>query len=304
MKSFIYFLAIVFISSSCNKQMFIRKADPIASFDWQGHRGVRGLLPENTIPAFLHALTYPQIKTLELDVVVTKDRQLVVSHEPWMSATICHFPNGEVIEEEQEKEVKIIDLSLAEIQAFDCGSKHHTDFPEQQNIPAIKPGLLDVIAAAEAEALRLKRPLPYYNIEIKSSPEWDNIFTPEPQIFAQLVVQAIQEAGVSERVTIQSFDPRSLQAVHTLAPQQDLAYLVYEKANITEQLEQLGFQPGIYSPYYKLVTAKMIKKLHQLGIKVIPWTVNETNKMERLQSMGVDGIITDYPNRILTLNRN
>lgn len=298
MKSFFYFFLIIITASSCNKQFFMRKANPISSFDWQGHRGARGLYPENSIPAFKHALTYPQIKTLELDVVITKDQKVIVSHEPWMSATICRFPNQEDIPEEKEKELKIMELSLAEVQAFDCGSKPHSNFPEQQNSTVVKPSLAAMIAAAEMEALRLKRPLPYYNIEIKSRPDWDTIFTPEPALFVELVLSVVQEAGIRERTTIQSFDVRSLQAIHELDKQYSLAFLVYEDKSVDQHLEELGFHPAIYSPYYELVNKDMIDQLHASGIKVIPWTVNETSEMKRLQSLGVDGIITDYPDRI------
>ena len=298
MKIFSYLFVFVFILSSCNQQLFMRKSESVSSFDWQGHRGARGLLPENTIPAFLHALTYPAIKTLELDVVITKDNQVIVSHEPWMSATICKLPDGSTITDEQEKALKIIELSLAEVQAFDCGSKVHPRFPEQQKLPTYKPSLREVITAAEAEAERLQRPLPYYNIEIKSLPEWDNVFTPVPETFASLVLSVIQEAGVNTRVTIQSFDPRSLQAVYALAPQQSLAYLIANENTTVDNLALLDFKPAIYSPYYELVTAEMVDFLHQSDIQLIPWTVNDPADMKRLQKMGVDGMITDYPNRI------
>ena len=268
------------------------------TFDWQGHRGARGLLPENTIPAFLKALEFPQVTTLELDLAVSQDNQLIISHEPWMSALICSHPDGRPIEESEEKELKIYEMALAEIQTFDCGQRGNTNFPEQVPQAVFKPTLDAVVKAAEISAKELERPLPYYNIEIKSLPEWDNTFTPEPATFVALVVRELRRLGISERSTVQSFDVRSLQALKEQAPRQRMAYLIANRNGLGKNLKLLGFQPDIYSPYYLLCTPELVDSLHQQNIQLIPWTVNETSQMQHLIEMGVDGIITDYPNRI------
>lgn len=270
------------------------------TFDWQGHRGARGLLPENTTPAFLKALEFQEIVTLELDLAVSKDKQLIVSHEPWMSALICSHPDGRPVEEQEEQELKIYDMTAAEIQAFDCGQRGNSNFPEQVPQAAYKPTLAAVVEAAEEKATTLKRPLPFYNIEIKSLPEWDQVFTPEPKVFVALVIRELQRLSISERSTVQSFDVRSLQALKAQAPRQRMAYLIANRNSLRENLDLLGFQPDIYSPYFLLCTPELVDSLHQQNIQLIPWTVNETSQMQSLIDMGVDGIITDYPDRIPT----
>lgn len=294
------FIGLLFLTA-CATQRTANPPTPTmqsSDFDWQGHRGARGLLPENSIPAFLHALTYPAVRTLELDVVVTADGQVVVSHEPWMSATICSHSDGRAVTEAEAPQLNIYKMTLAEVQAFDCGLRDHPRFPDQLATATIKPTLEAVIRAADAEAVRLQRALPAYNIEIKSAPEWDAHFTPPPAAFAQRVMDVIAAAGIAARTTVQSFDIRSLQAVRAIAPTQTLAYLIESNANWEENLARLGFDPQIYSPFFALVTPQLVAGLHARGIQIIPWTVNETADMIRLQAMGVDGIITDYPNRI------
>lgn len=288
--------------TSCSKTTRIFNEPPTmktnTSFDWQGHRGARGLLPENTLPAFAHALTYPAIKTLELDLAVTKDQQLVVSHEPWMAALICSHPDGSPVSEEEEQSLIIHQMTLAEVQSFDCGLRGNANFPEQDARPTRKPTLAAMVEMAEQVAQDLNRPLPFYNIEIKSLPEWDEEYTPLPEAFARLLLQELARLGIAERTTIQSFDVRSLQAVRQQAPAQTLAYLVANKNTLEQNLDTLGFLPDIYSPYYLLCTPELTQILHQQNILLIPWTVNAPQEMKRLIEMGVDGIITDYPNRI------
>ncbi|MGH1437859.1 MAG: glycerophosphodiester phosphodiesterase family protein, partial [Lewinella sp.] len=297
-------ILLIITATSCSKATRILNESQYmitTSFDWQGHRGARGLLPENTLPAFAHALTYPDVKTLELDIAVTKDQQLVISHEPWMAALICTHPDGNSVTEEEEKSLIIHQMTLPEVQAFDCGSRGNANFPEQQARIVRKPTLAAMVEMAEQIAHDLKRPLPYYNIEIKSLPEWDETFTPLPDEFARLLLKELTRLGIAERTTIQSFDVRSLQAVRQQAPTQSLAYLVANKNTLERNLDTLGFLPEIYSPYYLLCTPELTQSLHQQNIQLIPWTVNDPKEMQRLIDMGVDGIITDYPNRIRKL---
>lgn len=264
--------------------------------DWQGHRGARGILPENTIPAFLEALKYP-VKTLELDVVISKDKQVVVSHEPWLSPEICVQPNGEAIPEADPPAFPILSMDYAEIKNFNCGQQA-SRFPEQTAMEVAKPLLSEMIAAVEAYCLEQDRDLPYYNIEIKSREEWDNELTPVPEEFAALLLSVLTEKGIRDRTCIQSFDVRSLEAVHRQAPDMTTAYLVENIGSVASKMEKLSFTPTIYSPYYQLLTEAVVSELHERGMQVIPWTVNDTETMRQLVKMGVDGIITDYPNRI------
>lgn len=277
----------------------------IPKFDVQGHRGARGLMPENTIPAFLLALD-SGVTTLELDVVVTKDKQLVVSHEPWISASICLDATGSVIPTKEEKKLNIYQLTYEEVKLFDCGSKSNKDFPKQEKMKIPKPLLSDVFAAIEN---RIKSYASYevdYNIEIKSFPEGDKKFHPAIEEYSDLVYNLVDEYIPLERLVIQSFDFRVLKYWHKKYPQIRLAALVENTRSIDANIEDLGFRPSIYSPYFKLLSKEKVQYLHQQKIRVIPWTVNEVSEMLSLKGMGVDGFITDYPDRArkykMTLN--
>lgn len=268
----------------------------IPRFDVQGHRGARGLKPENTIPAFIAALDNG-VTTIELDLVVTRDRQIVVSHEPWMSAAICLTPDGNPISKSREKEYNIYEMTYAEVAAFDCGSKGNASFPEQQPMRVSKPLLRDVIAAVEDHIRSVSRYEVDYNIEIKSSPDGDGKFHPPPAEFSDLVYELLDQYLPMRRVVIQSFDFRVLQYWHQKYPEVRLSALVENTRSVSANLERLGFSPSIYSPYYKLVNRDMVRYLHRKGIRVIPWTVNDESDMLSLKALGVDGFITDYPNR-------
>lgn len=268
------------------------------SFDWQGHRGARGLAPENSIPGFLKALEFPQITTLELDLAVSQDSQLIVSHEPWLSHEICSWPDGRPVSKADEDQLLIYRLRADDLARYDCGSRGHSRFPEQQKMSAVKPSLRAVVQAVENWCRQHNRPLPAYNIEIKSRPEWDDVKTPAPEAFARLVMEEIQRLGIRERACVQSFDVRSLQAVHRLDAQLTTALLVENNLGLEANLQALGYVPPIYSPNHQLVDAETVRLAHAKGMRVIPWTVNDTQDMKKLIALGVDGIITDYPDRI------
>jgi len=266
-------------------------------FDWQGHRGARGLLPENTVSAFLKALEYP-VTTLELDLAVSRDSQLIVSHEPWLSHHICSHPDGRPVTEAEEDSLAILQLSYERIQQYDCGSRGNARFPEQEALPAAKPALSEVVAAVRAYCEREGREPPAYNIEIKSRSDWDGVKTPVPDRFARLLLEEVGRLGITELTCVQSFDPRALRAVHRLDPSITTALLVENTRGVAANLEALGYRPAIYSPYYKLLAAGVVDTVHELGMRIIPWTVNDPVEMRTLIDLGVDGIITDYPNRI------
>ncbi|MEO9474248.1 MAG: glycerophosphodiester phosphodiesterase family protein [Cyclobacteriaceae bacterium] len=264
--------------------------------DIQGHRGARGLLPENTIPAFLEAIDLG-VTTIEMDLVVTKDLQLLVSHEPYMAAEYCLDPRGNEIADSLQSKYNIYQMSIDEVRSFDCGMKPHPRFPNQMKMAAEKPLLEDVIAVVESFIEEKGLPLVNYNIEIKSTPEDDAVFHPKPAAFSDLVFEALNENIDWERITIQSFDFRILQYFHQVYPKVRLAALVENELSIEENLFNLGFTPEIYSCEYVLLSREKVSQLHELGIQVIPWTVNEISEMEELIAWGVDGLITDYPNR-------
>ena len=265
--------------------------------DIQGHRGARGLLPENTIPSFLRALELG-VTTLEMDVVISKDNEVILSHEPWFSHTICSKPDGSAITEGEEKELNMYQLTTEEISQYDCGSIGNERFPQQQPLGVSKPTLRQVISEVEAAIRQHSYTEVFYNIETKSSPERDGIYHPAPAEFTRLVHDVITEMGISSRTTLQSFDVRTLQEARKLAPDLQLALLVgsHNTMDFEGQLENLGFTPSIYSPYYKLVDQTLVTAVHKAGMQIIPWTINTREEMESLVALGVDGIITDYPN--------
>lgn len=271
-----------------------------APMDIQGHRGARGLMPENTIPAFIKALELG-VTTLELDLAVTKDKQLLVSHEPYMSASICLDTLGNEISEQQQSRYNIYQMSLEEVRQFDCGSKKHDRFPDQEKFRVTKPLLSDVVDRVNAHPSMKEREGIKYNIEIKSHPDGDGLYHPEPSEFSDLLYNFIQDNLNPEDVTVQSFDFRVLQYFHEKYPTVTLAVLIENERSIEENLDELGFVPQIYSCYHKLLDEERIEQLHTKGMKVIPWTINEVGDMKQLISWGVDGIITDYPDRAMSL---
>jgi glycerophosphoryl diester phosphodiesterase len=267
------------------------------AFDLQGHRGARGLMPENTIEACQKAIDLG-VNTLELDLVVSRDSQLVVSHEHFLNASICLGMQGDTLTEEQGKKINLYEMVLADIQKCDCGSLGNPKFPEQKKIKTFKPTLRQLVQATEAYAKKHKKgSLLFYNLEIKSEPKTDSTHHPKPNFFAELVYQEIKALRIMERTTIQSFDVRPLQEMKKLNEEISLAYLVENRLPLKENIQKLGFVPTIYSPMQERLTEAEIKQAHELGMKVIPWTVNEKADMTRLQKWKVDGIITDYPNR-------
>jgi len=265
------------------------------AFDWQGHRGFRGHWPENTVEAFLYAAKIPEVVTLELDLAVTKDKQLIVSHEPWFNHEICRKHNGDTLTPADSVRYLIYDMTAAEVKKWDCGSRGNPRFPQQQKIwthkPTFREAVFEVRKANQTHTLR-------WNVEIKTEPQWDGVRTPPVEEFAKLVVDEIKFLSIGELVTVQSFDIRALQAVKKLNPKLRLALLIQNVNGLDSNLKKLGFMPEVYSPYYQLVSAKLVTDCHKQNIQVIPWTVNTVADMRGMIQLGVDGIITDYPNLI------
>ena len=291
-----------YILSSCNssKNMNDQSQKSIALpklFDKQGHRGCRGLMPENTIPAMLHALGM-NITTLEMDIVFTKDGKAILSHEPFFNHEITTKPDGTFIDEKEEKNYNIYKMNYEEVKKYDVGMKPHPRFPQQEKMKAIKPLLSDVFAAVKNDMMTRRRPYPFFNIETKTTPVTDNIFHPAPTEFVEQLMKVIMDNQMEDYVIIQSFDFRTLQYLHQHYPSIKTAMLIedFDKRSLEEQLKALGFSPNIYSPAFELVNESLIQQCHQQNIQVIPWTVNDKANIGRLKKMGVDGIITDYPN--------
>jgi glycerophosphoryl diester phosphodiesterase len=263
--------------------------------DKQGHRGSRGLMPENTIPAMRKAIDLGAT-TLEMDLAISQDRQVVVSHDPNFSENITTTPEGTHLTKAEAGQRLLYNMPYDSIKKYDVGLKPHPDFPRQEKIAVYKPLLADLLADAEVYARQKGRTM-YYNIEIKSKPENDGKKHPPVEEFVDLAMAVITASGIRERTTIQSFDPRALQVVHRKYPGVVTSLLIesFDKRSLDEQLQQLGYTPQVYSPHYSLVNAALVEQCRQKAIRVIPWTVNKAGEMQRLIGLKVDGIITDYP---------
>lgn len=268
--------------------------DPV--FDKEGHRGCRGLMPENTIPAMIKALELG-VTTLEMDAVITADNRVVLSHEPFFNHEIASHPNGTPVTEQEEKSLNIFKMTYKEVQSYDVGLRGNPRFPKQEKIKAEKPLLSEIIDDVEAY-VKLKGITPvFYNIETKTDPATDSIYHPAPEEFVKLLMQVIHRKKISNRVIIQSFDFRTLKIIHASYPGIRTAALVEptDKKGLQGVIDELGFEPTIYSPHYSLVTSELVQQCHSRHIRLIPWTVNDKSTIEKLKSMGVDGVISDYP---------
>jgi glycerophosphoryl diester phosphodiesterase len=289
------------------------------AFDLQGHRGARGLAPENTLPGFETALAIG-VTTLELDLAMTRDGVLVVSHDRRLNPDHTRGPDGKFLEGEGPP---IRSLTLGEVRRYDVGRlKPGTDyaksFPEQRpadsaRIPPLAE-LFDLVKRAGADHVR-------FNIETKITPTSGDE-TPDPETFAAALADVVRSAGLTARVSIQSFDWRTLKAMQRIAPEIERVCLTAEALNF-DTIKRGGPGPSpwlagldiddfagsvprlvaaagcqVWSPLYRNAKADDVAAAKALGLKVIPWTVNERADMERLIALGVDGIITDYPDRL------
>ena len=263
--------------------------------DIQGHRGCRGLLPENSMPAFLKALELG-VDTLELDVAVSKDKIVVVSHEPYMNPVICLDPEGDAILDEYAKKYNLYQMTLNDIQQFDCGSKYHPKFPNQEKVKTYKPSLSEVLKETKKINPSIK-----FNIEIKSDPEYYDVFTPKPKEFVALVLDVLNENNACNETNLQSFDLRILEEIKIQSPKMEVALLVEDDEVILEKLNKMSYSPAIISPYYKLLNKEIVSDLKIRGFKVIPWTVNTEQDIKLMIDYNVNGIITDYPDRLITI---
>jgi glycerophosphoryl diester phosphodiesterase len=293
------FSCILLVIISCSTMKHDQKT-PLGDsgvFDKEGHRGCRGLMPENTIPAMMKALDLG-VTTLEMDVVITKDKKVVLSHDQWFSEDITTKPDGKYMGQREERKFNIYWMTYEDVKTFDVGMKPHPRFPQQQKMKVVKPLLTDLIDSVNEYMKTSKRPFPFYNIETKSNPEFDGVFHPKPDEFVELLVGVIKDKGIEDHVIIQSFDFRTLQYLHQKYPDIKTAMLIedFDKRDLDEQLKSLGFTPTIYSPAYQLVNENLLKRCHDQKMKVIPWTVNDKAGIDRLKKMGVDGVISDYPN--------
>ena len=285
------------------------------AFDLQGHRGARGLAPENTLPAFATALSLG-VSTLELDTAITKDGVVVVSHDARLNPDITRGTDGRWLNPPTRavRELTLDALGHYDVGRIKPGSEYSYRFPDQKRMDGVRmPTLAQVFQLARRAGNAYVR----FNIEIKTSPE-KPADTLAPEAFAKALLATIEREGMSSRVIIQSFDWRALRAVQALSPAIPTSYLSAQQTfldNIAAgKAEGSGWTAGIqfrdhgsipkmvkaaegaiWSPYFPELSAELVKEAHALGLKVIPWTVDVTQDMARLIDWGVDGLITDRP---------
>jgi glycerophosphoryl diester phosphodiesterase len=288
------------------------------AFDVQGHRGARGLAPENTMAAYARA-TAIGVTTIETDLAVTKDGVLVISHDPFLNPDLVRGPDGRWL---TAKGPPIRTLTLAELKQYDIGrvnpeSAYAKQFPEQKPSDGERfPTLSQVFEFVKTSGKPLR-----LNIETKITPGNPDE-TVDAETFAMLVVDAVKTAGFTQRVTIESFDWRTLVHAKTSAPEIETVCLTIESDGMNT-VQRSGGRPspwhagldlaahggslpklvraagcGTWSPFWRNVTAELIAEAHGLGLKVLPWTVNNPADMSRLIDMKVDGLISDYPDRL------
>ena len=286
-----------------------------SAFDLQGHRGARGLAPENTLPAFAAALSLG-VSTLELDTAITRDGVVVVSHDARLNPDITRGPDGRwlVPPTRAVRELTLDDVNHFDVGRIKPGSDYSRLFPDQKRVDGVRmPTLAQVFRLARSAGNTEVR----FNIEIKTSPE-KPADTLAPEAFAKALLATIEHESMASRVIIQSFDWRALKALQALAPKIQTSYLSVQQRSLdniaagkTEgsawtagiQFGDHGSIPkmvkaaggAIWSPYHPELSEELVKEAHALGLKVIPWTVNKTEDMARLIDWGVDGLITDRP---------
>lgn len=289
-------LATLLINSSCAVKKLDNMDQSFPTFAYEGHRGARGLYPENSIGAMKVAIDLPIVTTLEMDCHITKDKKVVVYHDDFLNPKFVTYSDGKELSGNDDKGL-IYDYTYDQLQKFDIGLKGNVDFPQQIKTATKIDLLADLIEESEKYANSKGKKM-FYNIETKSNEKKDNKAHPEPKEFSDLLLKVVYDKGIAPRTVIQSFDKRTIQYINKQYPSIRTSYLIDAKNTKTPQelVADLGFKPFIISPNYKIVTKKFVDEAHKLGIKIIPWTVNTKEEIEALKALKVDGIISDYPN--------
>jgi len=287
---------------------------PAAAFDLQGHRGARGLAPENTLPGFRRALEVG-VSTLELDLGMSRDGMLVVAHDPRLNPAFTRDAKGTWID---EPGAPLFSLTLAQIRSHDVGrlrpgTRHAAQWPAQQGIDGTRiPTLGELFEQTRAWGADHVR----FNIETKLSPLTPEL-TPTPEAFARAVVEVVRRHGVAARTTVQSFDWRTLREVQHLAPEIETAALTVRQSwldNLGDGRWTAGLRLAdhdgsvprlvkasgarVWSPFHGELDEAAVREARALGLRVIPWTVNDPATIERMLDLGVDGLISDHPERV------
>ena len=294
--------------SSCNPTE--KKEQPKYITDVQAHRGGMGLRPANTLEAMKNAVDLG-VNTLEMDIVVTKDNKVILSHDKYFTAVETTRPDGTPMKKEDPREY-LWKMTYEEIAKYDVGMRQHPGYPEQKTLPAIRPLLSDVLTFIENYAQEKGMAPMKYNIEIKCDPNWNGgIEGQDWPVYNEMVdicLGVILPFNLGDRLIIQTFDERALAYMHEKYPELHLSYLVggdevrwkeNREMDYDAILAQIGFVPEWFSPASIFVNKQNVKEAHERGMKVVTWTVDNKQDMLRMVDAGVDAIISNYPDRLL-----
>lgn len=288
-------ILLLFITTGCKGPQLISQATiPLPVFDVEAHRGGRGLMPENTIPAMINALNLGVVNTLEMDAQITSDGKVILAHDSHINSTFTLTPEGEELSRTEAEKLIYYKMKYADIKKFDTGSKPHPDFPKQQKLKTHIPLLSEVIDSVQHYLKANNKPQVFYNIETKSQSDGDNLRHPEPEEYIERIMDIVERKKVTPYVIIQSFDHRTLQVLHVKYPHVK-TLLIVSKGTFADHVDRLRFIPTIYAPASRLVTPELVKECHDKGVKILPWTINTKEEIQRLKALKVDGVGTDYP---------
>lgn len=267
-----------------------------------GHRGHVSRYPENTVEGFLSAVSIG-VDALEMDLVVSADKEVVISHEPFMAARIVRSPEGKRISRAKQKDYNLYQMTYDSIKSFSVGEIKRDKFSKQRRIPAYKPLLSEIFE--KIEGYRKEKdldPVVYY-LEVKSEPQDYGVYQPYPEELADLIMKIVKTHELQDAVIVKSFDAEFLNTLKKYHPEVKTSFLIY-KTPWQEKLRNLDFKPEVISPHYRQLRNKeQVEELQALGYKVIPWTVNSKRRIRKMINLGVDGIISDYPERVLARNK-
>lgn len=287
----------VMIISSCAIAQKTATPKSFPKFYKEGHRGTRGLMPENTIPSMIKAIE-SGANVIEVDVYTSKDGLVFISHDPIPNVNHTYYEDGSEITAADAKKYIFHQMNYADIRKFDVGSKPYPAYPQQQRVKTYMPLLGELIDSVEAYTKRKKLPGTIYNIELKTNPRFDSLqYNAVPEEMVDKVMEVVKTKNIGNRFYIQSFDFRPLMYANKKYPKVTIGFLTGTKTmSVEDNLQKLGFKPNLYSPEYHLVTKETVEACKKHGMKLVPWTVNTAEEMKTLLDLGVNGIITDYPN--------
>lgn len=270
--------------------------------DLQAHRGGAGLMPENTISAMRNAINLG-VNTLEFDLHISSDGKVVVSHDPYFHARYSTRPDGTVVRNGDPKEY-LYTMPYDSIARYDVGLKPVKRWPDQEKIAEVKPLASDLLDFTESYAREMNRSPLRYNIEIKSvDGEGEGTLWPEYHEFCDVCIPLLLSKNLGDRLVVQSFDVRALNYIHEKYPEVELSYLTDKEPDVVEVMKLLNFKPRWWSPNYSVITPNNVAWCHAMGIKVVPWTVDDPEEIQRMAKCRVDAVISNYPDRLIEIFR-